>query len=124
LGVNRPLLALPLVALLLAGMPAHDDARATVPGRNGRIAFAAWHTDGSGDILTMSRDGGEQMNVTNDYAMDYDPQWSPDGFTIAFTSPSAGGDYDVFVTDADGAGRMQLTNNDYHDGRPTWSPDG
>ena len=74
-----------------------------------------------------------RRNITNSpAAVDDDPDWSPDGRKIAFTShavtdnkadnhPTA----EIYVTDADGAGNpVRLTNNAAEERAPAWSPDG
>jgi len=63
---------------------------------------------------------------------DGDPQWSPDGTLIAFTSnrDSIDGSYnsDVWVVASDdttqGSSTRRLTSNGGQDGNPAWSPDG
>jgi len=72
-------------------------------------------------------------NITNNSAaVDDDPDWSPDGRKIAFTShavtdnkadnhPTA----EIYVADAGGAGKpLRLTNNTEEERAPAWSPDG
>jgi len=53
---------------------------------------------------------------------DGNPQYSPDGTRIAFSSARAG-NIDVWVCDADGANPMQVTSIGGA-GSPRWSPDG
>lgn len=58
-----------------------------------------------------------------------DPQWSPDGRSIAYTvhpTPRAddGGRGDVWVVGADGQGARRLYENAGPDASPRWSPDG
>ncbi len=58
-----------------------------------------------------------------------DPQWSPDGATIAFVStptPKAddGSMSDIWVVSATGGAPRRLTNNEGPDFAPRWSPDG
>ncbi len=72
-------------------------------------------------------------NITNNpTAVDDDPDWSPDGRKIAFTSHSVTDNKtdnhptaEIYVTDADGAGKpTRLTNNTEEERAPSWSPDG
>jgi dipeptidyl aminopeptidase/acylaminoacyl peptidase len=53
-----------------------------------------------------------------------DPQYSPDGSKIAFTSSRSGSD-EIWVSHADGSMAVQLTDLGHpHTGSPHWSPDG
>ena len=51
------------------------------------------------------------------------PEWSPDGRRIAFTS-NRDGNEDIYVVDVDGGGLVNLTRSRGTDRRPVWSPDG
>jgi len=56
---------------------------------------------------------------------DYNPQFSPDGSRIAFSSNRTGGDMGIFVADANGSNMERLyTAPGAHSGTPRWSPDG
>jgi TolB protein len=71
-------------------------------------------------------------NLTNNpAAVDDDPDWSPDGEKILFTSHAAGDapvnpvSAEIYITDADGKGKpRRLTNNSEEERAPDWSPDG
>lgn len=71
-------------------------------------------------------------NLTNNpAAVDDDPDWSPDGQTIIFTSHGVNDHHtnavtaEVYAISATGAGSPRaLTSNKYDDRAPAWSPDG
>lgn len=78
------------------------------------------------DIVTVSRDGTEWRDVTNDEPFDRYVRWSPDGKRLAFGSDRNEGGH-AWVCNADGTGLRQITfgidpNN--ATGFPVWSPDG
>ena len=53
-----------------------------------------------------------------------DPDWSPSGEKIAFTSGDDSVGYNIFIMNADGTNVMQLTQGRHNWGFPNWSPDG
>lgn len=119
--VGGTLLALFLMATLLS--PPHADA--TVPGTNGKIAFASFR-DGDMEIYSMNSDGTDQTNLTNSQAEDDNPAWSPDGSKVAFDRCQGLGcssaEYDIYVMAGDGSDVTDLTNALGSDTDPTWSP--
>jgi hypothetical protein len=84
-----------------------------------RVAYAK-----AGDIFTiLTSTGGGETNVTNNAAADADPQYSPDGTSIAFAESGATG-FDIWTIPATGGTAVHVTNGVPGDERnPTWSPD-
>ncbi len=82
-------------------------------------------------IWVMDADGANIQKLTVDMPdahprQDANPEWSPDGTSIAFSSREQKHDsyYEIWVMDADGSNQRQLTVNDRGDSEPRWSPDG
>ncbi len=82
-----------------------------------------------GDVLKKT---AKPKNITNSpEAIDEDPDWSPDGKKILFTSHLVADDKldsataEIYVMNANGKGkRARLTNNSEEERAPAWSPDG
>lgn len=116
-----PVAAVTVAALLLA-LPA---ARATFPGENGLIVYAAPGANGQAQIWTVASNGQDRHELT-DFSEGgaAQPTWSPDGSRIAFVTP----DGHIAVMNADGSGQTDLTPNDAPggvvDASPAFSPDG
>jgi len=86
------------------------------------VFFSARDGHPNNQIYVMNPDGASPLRVTYDTASDVDPDISPDGKYIIFTSNQPGNN-DVFVEDRSGAVR-NLTNNPANDEWARWSPDG
>lgn len=96
---------------------------------HGVIAFTS-ERDGYEDIYVMAVPEGTDAdesggrNITNQPTSDdTDPQWSPDGSQIAFSS-TRNGRGDIYIMNADGSNVRRLTHHSAVDADPTWSPDG
>ena len=103
-----------------------------------RLAYAVRHAStlagakSEGDIWTANTDGTETTRLTFDRELDeFDPDFSPDGTKIAFTSGTPGGirsSYDIVVINSDGSGMVNLTatsgGSGAEDSDPAFSPDG
>ena len=88
-----------------------------------RIVFSS-NRDGYFDVWVCNLDGSDPVQLTNNSAGEYLPQWSPDGTRIAFDREWSGSDRNIMTMDADGSSIAVLTDDDGLDTHPTWSPDG
>ena len=114
-------LVCPVVALILATVPAHG----TTPGRNGRIVYARFPT-----LWVIDADGGGAHKlpwVRRTEASD--PDWSPDGRRIVFDRCAV--KCEIWSIDAGGRSQRRLgpdclrkTGPCQDRGFPAWSPDG
>jgi TolB protein len=106
--------------------------RAAMPAwsPNGRfIAFANLRPHSRGiSIVKVSQALGGTPRIyvvtrTHEATPEEQPEWSPDGRRIAFTS-HRGGSSDIWVVDARGGQPQRLTSEPSLDNSPAWSPDG
>jgi Tol biopolymer transport system component len=124
----RPLVSLLSTALLAAlavGCSGSTDARPD-------LAFVSTR-DGDYAVFEMNADGEGQHRLTEAEATDpsagsvffqVEPDWSPDGKSIAFASQRSGS-FDLYVMAADGTGTQRLTpTKDDDESSPSWSPEG
>ncbi len=92
----------------------------------GTIVFSS-KRGGNGDyynLYLMKVDGSfEPTQLTNSFANDDHPTWSPDGTQIAFVSDQDGNS-EIYILNIDSSDLVRLTNNDAQDRSPQWSPDG
>jgi tricorn protease len=77
----------------------------------------------AGDLWTVSREGGEASRLTTDVGREFNPLFSPDGKTIAFTG-EYDGNIDVFTVPAGGGVPKRLTYHPGQDALTGWTPDG
>lgn len=120
----------PLLAVLALGVAACGGSKADPLASE--IAFVT-SRDGDYAIYGMRGDGSRQVRLTDnpvddphspaDVFFQYEPDWSPDGQRIVFTSRRDGKSH-VYVMDADGSGSRQVTRGKSDDSAPAWSPDG
>jgi Tol biopolymer transport system component len=98
-----------------------------------KIAFTFGYTpvpsDTRSSIDIMNADGTNQLRITfqakagfQDQA-DLEPDWSPDGTRIVFTSNRVV-NRQIYVMNADGSDQTRLTYDGGYNNQPVWSPDG
>ncbi len=92
------------------------------PEPYGTIGFYSFR-DGNQEIYSMDVDGGNQKNLTNNPAQDFEPDWSADGEQIVFASDREV-DVHLFVMNKDGSDVRKLTKGSGGYLSPRWSPDG
>jgi len=77
-----------------------------------------------GDVYLLPMEGGAAKSLTSGMAWDIQPQFSPDGKSIAFTSDRGGGD-NIWVMGRDGSDPVQVTEEKFRLlNSPVWAPDG
>jgi Tol biopolymer transport system component len=102
-----------------AGFQATDPSVA--PGGN-RLAFARFATNY--DVWRYQIGSAPEPFLASSLH-EWNPQFSPDGSRIAFTSGRSGDIIDIWTAAADGSGPVQLTRDvGRGQGTPRWSPDG
>lgn len=80
---------------------------------------------GTSNIFDLSLDGTEWSRVTSGAYSKEQPDWSPDGSKLVYTStPGEFGPANIFTIRADGTGLERLTSGNDYDLEPDWSPDG
>lgn len=88
-----------------------------------KLVFARSIGSGNTEIFLYNRDNSGLRQLTHSSGIDTNPEWSPSGQRIAFTS-SRTGSPQVYLMDAEGANLRRVTfDGDYNDGA-SWSPDG
>ena len=96
-----------------------EEAEATFPGKNGKIAFVRVGALDS-HIFTINPDGSELAKISTRPFFDFSPAWSPDGKKIAFSGFTFSGltlprlirgDADIYVINADGSSLKRITES-------------
>jgi eukaryotic-like serine/threonine-protein kinase len=97
-------------------------------GGFGQIAFASNQT-GAPQIFVVNADNTGMDQVTNMPDGACQPDWSPDGTRLVFTSPCLERKTEylgskLYIINADGSGLLELPGSAVGDFDPAWSPDG
>ncbi len=92
----------------------------------GKIAFVSFRDEYEGrsnrEIYLITADGSGPTNLSRNSCADDEPDWSPDGSKLVWSS-DRDGDFELYVMSADGSGVAQLTTEGSALS-PRWSPDG
>lgn len=108
------------------------------PGDNGDVVFTSNRT-GNFEIFTMSPNGRNVRQLTDNNSDDGNPSWAPRGRRIVFASNRTGNS-EIFIMNADGSNQRNLSRNasdcsgltgedlttceaKAEDGQPSFSPD-
>ena len=111
------------IAGVTPGMLHPQNAYATFPGTNSKIAFVS-EKDGNSEIYSLNPDGSGLKRLTNNSTSeDGAPIWSPDGSKIVFERLN-NGVRAIFVMNSDGSGVKSLAAPTTSSFDPRWSPDG
>ena len=105
-----------------------------LPRFNGIASSPAWHPDGSGLALTISKDGNKDIyfynlktkeltRLTKNIAIDTEASFSPDGKSLAFTSNRSGG-VQVYIKNLITGKIKRATFAGSYNAEPAFSPDG
>lgn len=73
-------------------------------------------------LFISNADGSRERALTQQGALDYNPEWSPKGDWIVFTS-ERGGSADLYRIHPDGTGLDRLTDDPAYDDQGAFSPD-
>lgn len=83
----------------------------------GKFAYSFSPPNGTPEIYVVDGEGGEPIQLTDEWRRNRWPAWSPDGNFLAFIASGT-----LAVMDADGKNRRNIAAGTFF--RPAWSPDG
>jgi Tol biopolymer transport system component len=95
----------------------------------------AWSPDGSRLVVSRRAAGGadlwvidvatgKERRLARTEKPEREPEWSPDGRTIAFVRTEVRGGDEIYTVRPSGRGLRRLTRSPHDDFGPAWSPDG
>src|SRR6185436_13461755 len=130
--MRRRALAVGVLGLVtsLNGAPAAQTPAIDVTVHEGTSMSVAVSPDGrtlavdlQGSIWTIPAAGGAAKRITDVFNDARQPNWAPDGKSIAFFAYRDGG-YDLWSIAPDGTNQRKLTWGAFDDREPIWSHDG
>jgi TolB protein len=105
--------------------PLFDQASSAAwsPDGSRTVYSAAPNTDQPTELMVANVDGTASSSLRVRDA--FEPDWSPDGTTIAFTRPNGPARSEIWVVNADGTSPRRLIGDEALDAsQPRWTPDG
>lgn len=118
LALVGALLALGAIAPAAQAAPIKRMRHPTLSPDGATLAFSY-----QGDLWSVPSSGGKAERLTSHLGRDVQPQFSPDGKSIAFSS-NRNGNYDLFLMSADGGAPRQLTFDSGTEFASGFTPDG
>jgi serine/threonine protein kinase/Tol biopolymer transport system component len=110
------------VSLVSLGQASHQP---TISRQGNRLVYAVWTWNP--DIWRAEVSGWDRpppaVKLIASTRSDGNPQYSPDGSRVAFSSERSGNS-EIWVCNGDGSNPAQLTSLESHSGTPRWFPDG
>jgi Tol biopolymer transport system component len=82
-----------------------------------RIVFTSNKDSEVFELYTIGVDGKGAQSVTPTAGDMFEPSWSPDGSTIAYSEDGA-----IFTVELGGGDVKKLTNAENNDSSPAWNP--
>ncbi len=99
------------------------DLTASFSPDGNKMAFVS-DRHGKPQIFVKDLNSGSITRLTFSGKYNTQPEWSPVGDKIAYTTMQKNGEINIFTINADGTGLKQLTYRTRHNEAPSWSPDG
>jgi Tol biopolymer transport system component len=113
-----------LVACAAALLALSEEAEATFPGKNGRIAYSGFGGGTDTGIYTINPDGSGKTRIPAPRVSgEAEPSYSPDGKRIVYLGYD-GNDYEIYTIKVGGGDKTRVTNNTSDAASPSYSPDG
>ena len=99
-----------------------ENKNSTDPASEGRILFVS-EKSGNPEIYTMSVDGTDVSQLTEETTKNYNPKWSPDGKRIVFVNEN-NDKKSLNIMNGDGSAKSALSKPTSDSLSFDWSPDG